>query len=226
MVRSHRSGYPTGETCLDPRRLQFSGEPVSAHVFQLFIIVSHTCVSIMRRQLALILARAQTPLEWLQAPDEDGDATNPLSEDIVECLSNSRLSARFKDFGKELGVLEPKSLEDVYKTHLENSRTTSNVDSARGNLASTFVNAFVNAGFGNDKLMVEAEEGNSWIYKNRDHGMHPVSWWISSQCSLIHSGMMSAAASLGLSLLWDTDVGLTHVDKYTYSSEEHIKASW
>lgn len=36
---------------------------------------------------------------------------------------------------------------------------------------------------------------------------------------------MSAAASLGLSLLWDTDVGLSHVDKYTYSSEEHIKVS-
>jgi 26S proteasome regulatory subunit N1 len=45
------------------------------------------------------------------------------------------------------------------------------VDSARANLAGTFVNAFVNAGFGNDKLMVEAEEGNSWIYKNKDHGM-------------------------------------------------------
>lgn len=35
--------------------------------------------------------------------------------------------------------------------------------------------------------------------------------------------MMSAAASLGLSLLWDTDIGLSHVDKYTYSAEEHIK---
>ncbi len=55
--------------------------------------------------------------------------------------------------------------------------------------------------------MVEAEEGNSWIYKNKDHGM------------------MSAAASLGLSLLWDTDIGLSHVDKYTYSAEEHIKVS-
>ena len=47
---------------------------------------------------------------------------------------------------------------------------SANVDSARGNLAGTFVNAFVNAGFGNDKLMVNAEEGNSWIYKNKDHG--------------------------------------------------------
>ena len=35
--------------------------------------------------------------------------------------------------------------------------------------------------------------------------------------------MLSAAASLGLSLLWDTDIGLSHVDKYTYSSEEYIK---
>ena len=126
----------------------------------------------MTRQLALILARAQTPLEWLQTPNEDGDATDKLPEDVVECLSNSKLSTQFKDFGKEVGVLEPKSLDDVYKTHLENSRATSNVDSARGNLASTFVNAFVNAGFGNDKLMVEADEGSSWIYKNKDHGMH------------------------------------------------------
>lgn len=37
--------------------------------------------------------------------------------------------------------------------------------------------------------------------------------------------MLSATASLGLSLLWDTDIGLSHVDKYTYSSEENIKVS-
>lgn len=37
------------------------------------------------------------------------------------------------------------------------------------------------------------------------------------------TGMMSAAASLGLSLLWETEVGISHVDKYTYSAEEHIK---
>jgi 26S proteasome regulatory subunit N1 len=38
------------------------------------------------------------------------------------------------------------------------------VDSAQANLAETFVNAFVNAAFGDDKPMVEAGEGNSWIY--------------------------------------------------------------
>ncbi|KZT28119.1 26S proteasome regulatory complex non-ATPase subcomplex Rpn1 subunit [Neolentinus lepideus HHB14362 ss-1] len=169
---------------------------------------------VMKRQLAFLIARAQIPYEWLQKPaDEDVEITEDaeeeeLPEDLVECLSNTRLSSHFKEFGKELGVLDPKSLEDVYKSHLETTRpgTAANIDSARANLAGTFVNAFVNAGFGNDKLMVEAEEGSSWIYKNKDHGM------------------MSAAASLGLSLLWDTDVGLSHVDKYTYSSEEYIKA--
>ncbi|KAF7349265.1 26S proteasome regulatory subunit RPN1 [Mycena sanguinolenta] len=167
---------------------------------------------LMKRQLAFLLARAQTPIEWLRAPsdnpDEEVDIEDEFSEDLRECLSNTRMSAHFRDFGKELGVTDPKSLEDVYKTHLENTRPNAlaNVDSARGNLAGTFVNAFVNAGFGNDKLMVGADEGNSWVYKNKEHGM------------------MSATASLGLSLLWDTDLGLSHVDKYTYSSEEYIKA--
>ncbi|KAI0065263.1 26S proteasome regulatory complex non-ATPase subcomplex Rpn1 subunit [Artomyces pyxidatus] len=165
---------------------------------------------LMKRQLAFILARAQVPLHWLQlsSVDDDGEEVlEDLPDDLQEILYNSRLSTHFRQFGKEVGVEEAKSLEDVYKTHLETTRSTAaSVDSARGNLAGTFVNAFVNAGFGNDKLMVEAEEGSSWIYKNKEHGM------------------LSAAASLGVSLLWDTDVGLSHVDKYTYSSEEYIKA--
>lgn len=164
---------------------------------------------IMKKQLAFLLARAQIPIEWLKASaSEDADAEDEFPEDILDCLSNTQLSRHFKEFGKEVGVADPKSLEDVYKSHLETTRSglSANVDSARANLAGTFVNAFVNAGFGNDKLMVEAEEGNSWVYKNKDHGM------------------MSAAASLGLGLLWDTDVGLSHIDRYTYSPEEWIKA--
>ena len=43
------------------------------------------------------------------------------------------------------------------------------LDSARQNLASSFVNSFVNAAFGSDKLLTE--DGNKWIYKNKEHGM-------------------------------------------------------
>ena len=73
----------------------------------------------MRRQLAFLVARAHAPLEWLQNEDA-GD--EELQEDLLECLSNTKLSEHFKEFGKELGVLDPKGLEDIYKSHLENTR--------------------------------------------------------------------------------------------------------
>jgi 26S proteasome regulatory subunit N1 len=48
-----------------------------------------------------------------------------------------------------------------------------NIDSARQNLASSFVNGFVNAAFGKDKLLTE--EGNAWLYKNKEHGKLKIS---------------------------------------------------
>ena len=77
------------------------------------------------------------------------------------------------------------------------------VDSARANLASSLVNGFVNAGFGQDKLLTN--DGNKWLYKNKGYGM------------------MSATASLGLVLLWDVEGGLTQIDKFLYSTEDYIK---
>nr|XP_019047227.1 26S proteasome regulatory subunit N1 [Kwoniella bestiolae CBS 10118]OCF26157.1 26S proteasome regulatory subunit N1 [Kwoniella bestiolae CBS 10118] len=165
---------------------------------------------VMKKQLAYFLARAQIPLHWVHTAEgtesEEEEQAPTQEEDVLDCLGNVKLSTHFKNFGKAVGVEEPRALEDIYKSHLEPNRTTQTADSARQNLASTFVNAFVNAGFGNEKLMVNAAEGQSWIYKNKDHGM------------------MSATASVGLSLLWDTESGIDHIDKYTYSPEEHIKA--
>jgi 26S proteasome regulatory subunit N1 len=47
---------------------------------------------------------------------------------------------------------------------------------------------------------------DEWLYKNKDHGM------------------MSAAASLGMILLWNVEEGLTKIDKFLYSSEGNVKA--
>jgi hypothetical protein len=89
-----------------------------------------TTHSLMKHQLAFLLARAQVPIEWLQPPSEnaDGDADITFQDelpedllDLLECLSNSKLSVHFKEFGKEVGVADAKSLEDVYKSHLENT---------------------------------------------------------------------------------------------------------
>jgi len=139
---------------------------------------------------------------FLDLPDNIPDA-----EDLVEIMSNSHLNNHFLNLARELDIMEPKTPEDVYKSHLDNSRTpfgSSQIDSARQNLAASFVNGFVNAGFGQDKLLME--DGNKWLYKNKEHGM------------------FSATASLGLILLWDVDGGLTPIDKYLYSTEDHIKA--
>jgi hypothetical protein len=81
----------------------------------------------MKRQLALLLARAHIPLEWILQSEEEGvdpDSeafAEEFPEDLLECLGNSKLYTHFREFGKELGVLEPKSLEDIYKSHLENT---------------------------------------------------------------------------------------------------------
>lgn len=165
--------------------------------------------SVMKKQLAYFLARSLVPLSWVhtaEGTEQEGEGPCPEQpEDILACLGSVKLSSHFKAFGKAVGVENPRQPEDIYKSHLETTRPAT-IDSARANLASTFVNAFVNAGFGNDKLMVGAEEGQSWIYKTKAEGM------------------MSATASLGMSMLWDSEAGIDHIDKYSYSSEEHIKA--
>lgn len=158
-----------------------------------------TCPDVStQKQLAFMLGRQQV---FLDLPEGI-----PEYEDLVEIMSNSHLNNHFLNLARELDIMEPKTPEDVYKSHLENSRTpfgSSQIDSARQNLAASFVNGFVNAGFGSDKLLME--DGNKWLYKNKEHGM------------------FSAMASLGLILLWDVDGGLTPIDKYLYTSEDHIK---
>uniref|UniRef100_A0A667ZRI0 26S proteasome non-ATPase regulatory subunit 2 n=1 Tax=Myripristis murdjan TaxID=586833 RepID=A0A667ZRI0_9TELE len=154
---------------------------------------------VIQKEMAFMLGRHGMFLE-LNEDVED-------YEDLTEIMSNVQLNSNFLALARELDIMEPKVPDDIYKTHLENNRfggSGSQVDSARMNLASSFVNGFVNAAFGQDKLLTD--DGNKWLYKNKDHGM------------------LSAAASLGMILLWDVDGGLTQIDKYLYSSEDYIKS--
>jgi len=152
-----------------------------------------------QKQLAYILGRLQIFLE-VDEEIEDG-------EELSDIISNSHLNNSFLALARELDIMEPKVPEDIYKSHLDArpfSASSVSMDSARQNLASSFVNGFVNTAFGKDKLLTE--DGNKWLYKNKEHGM------------------LSTAASLGMLLLWDVDGGLTQIDKYLYSNEVFIKA--
>ena len=115
--------------------------------------------------MAFMLGRQQ--IFW----DIDADQVEDADE-LRELMSNSRLSQNFLNLARELDIMEPKIPEDIYKSHLETSRSSYQaVDSARQNLAASFVNGFVNVGFGQDKLMSDDKEANVWIHKNKDHGI-------------------------------------------------------
>ena len=104
-----------------------------------------------------------------------------------------------------MDVVEPKHPDSIYKTHLEDRRLqTSEIDSAKKNLALTYVNAFVNAAFGKDLLITNNDNNEDWVFKVKD------------------DGQTAAAASLGLILLWDIDEGFAQIDKYLDRSENHI----
>ena len=158
---------------------------------------------LVKKQLAFNIARQALPLIEL-------DVENEEQEEVANCLGNTKLSEYFKALAKELNILEPKTPEDIYKSHLENQRTAglTNVEtSARHNLASAFVNGFVNAGYGSDKLMFTDDESkHNWIFKTKE------------------DGMLSATASLGMLLQWDVETGLDKIDKYQYAEESEIKA--
>ncbi|PIN03785.1 26S proteasome regulatory complex, subunit RPN1/PSMD2 [Handroanthus impetiginosus] len=177
------------------------------YVKQLF----QTCTDhLTRQQFCFILARHGVTFEL----DEDMVAEDEEREALQELINSNKLNEGYLTLARDIEVMEPKSPEDIYKAHLIDGRGSGGgtVDSARQNLAATFVNAFVNAGFGQDKLMTvpsEASSGGSstsWLFKNKEHGK------------------ASAAASLGMILLWDVDSGLAQLDKYFHSTDTHVTA--
>ncbi|OWP06475.1 hypothetical protein B2J93_9248 [Marssonina coronariae] len=154
----------------------------------------------LKKQMAFLIAKQQIILDLPTETEEQ--------REIVECLNSTKMPEHFKALAKELNILDPKTTEDIYKSHLESNRVAglTNLDSARHNLAAAFVNAFVNAGFGNDKMMMVEEEKSAWVWKTKEEGM------------------MSTVASLGTLLLWDVEGGLDKIDKYTYADEDQILA--
>lgn len=126
-------------------------------------------------------------------------------EVLTNIMSNTELYEHFQTLARELDIMEPKTPSQIFKSHLDESKLRfGQIDSAKQNLAASFVNGFVNAGFGTDKLLTE--NGNQWLFKNKDHGM------------------FSTAASMGLIHKGNIEIGLTHIDAYLYSTEDNIKA--
>jgi 26S proteasome regulatory subunit N1 len=148
-----------------------------------------------KKQMALMLARHKSSFEVDNV-------------ELNELIGNTNLSERYLSFGVAMDVVDPKTPEDIYKiTPSANNSigiSAAPVLSARANLASSFVNGFVNAGFCNDTLMTGDKD--QWVKQNKD------------------SAQISAVASLGLVMLWNVDEGINQLDKYLSSSENNYVA--
>ena len=86
--------------------------------------------------MAFLLGRQQ--IYW-ELDDKVEDA-----DELKEIMNNSKLSQNFLNLARELDIMEAKVPEDIYKSHLETNRPSyqAQVDSARQNLAASFVNGF------------------------------------------------------------------------------------
>lgn len=167
----------------------------------------------LRKQLALMMAQ-QRAFALMDVLEEGEDG-----EELAELAGNAKLSEYFHYLAAELDVKTAKTPEDVYKSHLaETARFTADsedgagaqVASAQLNLASSFVNAFVNSGFGADKLVTasndDSQNVNHWVYQNKDNGK------------------LVAAASLGMVHMWDLDEGLSALERFSYAGDAFVKS--
>uniref|UniRef100_A0AC35GNR0 RPN1 N-terminal domain-containing protein n=1 Tax=Panagrolaimus sp. PS1159 TaxID=55785 RepID=A0AC35GNR0_9BILA len=87
--------------------------------------------NLVLKQMAILLGRHQIFVDNAKLPDGIHDLNN-----------NSHVSKFFRILARELDIMEPKTPEGIYKTHLEQTRpfgSTANNDSSRMNIAASFV---------------------------------------------------------------------------------------
>jgi 26S proteasome regulatory subunit N1 len=147
---------------------------------------------VYQKQLAFALGRQRIILEC-------------ENEELVDIFSNSKLSEFYIKLATELNVLAPKKPQEVLKTQIDDSNPSSKIDSAKLNLADTYVNAFVNVGTGQDALM-QGGAKEPWIHSVKD------------------TGIMAATASLGLIFLWDFHGCSSAISDYLDMKDGYAKA--
>eukprot|EP01126_Amoeba_proteus_P027761 TRINITY_DN2749_c0_g2_i2.p1 TRINITY_DN2749_c0_g2~~TRINITY_DN2749_c0_g2_i2.p1 ORF type:complete len:727 (+),score=165.99 TRINITY_DN2749_c0_g2_i2:244-2181(+) len=171
-------------------------------------LVYKTTDKSMRRQLALMLG--QHGYFRLINYDEEGMDEEMEEDDIplADLMGNLKRSEHFNTvLATDMEISDPKLPEDIYKSHLDSKQASVKLDSARQNLARSFVNGFLNAGFGSDKLLTGTPGADGgWLFKNRDHGR------------------ISTLASLGMIHLWDNATGVNELEKYSGLKADAIEA--
>ena len=147
------------------------------------------------KQLAFMIGRQRFPYEM-------------KNEEMNAIMGNIKLGDYYKLMAKDFQVVEPKTVEQITKSQFEDSSRNplsgGVVDSSKKLLAETYINAFVNLGFGTDSLLTT--QAGSWLPKNNSNGK------------------FVATASFGLVHMWEADEGMNAIDKFIYTPDESIIA--
>lgn len=144
----------------------------------------------------------------------DDEQAGELEDDVKDAIGNCMRHKHYRALAQEMGVDEPKSSEQVYKTKLtDESRLATRgreeqvrLDSARGNLAASYVSGFVNLSLGKDKVITQKDE----------HGRE---WWQRQK----GNGMSAAAAGHALLHLWDYEA-LNEAERFTNATDAEVRA--
>ena len=146
---------------------------------------------LMQKQLAFILASQRI---WI----EDNEISN--NPELQSIISNLKLSDYFKRLGRDMDVVEPKHPEEVFKSHLEETKgSDAKLDSYKLNMAASIASSFINAGFGTESLL--SKKDSDWFSRNKDEGV------------------LNLLAGLGLINMWDIECGPNELEKYMSSNE-------
>ncbi|KAA0152498.1 hypothetical protein FNF28_07029 [Cafeteria roenbergensis] len=164
---------------------------------------------------------------WLPEPDALPVVAR-LSDEVKDAIGNAQLSMQYRALAKELDLTKPRAPEEVFKSHLADSTgfrpgarsdDGARLSSARANLASSYVSAFVNLGHGRDALLYEPPaEGSS---SAAAEGEEDVFKWVHSNNA---DGRLAAAGALGLIHLWDHEEGPIAPQPLTESADPQIVA--
>jgi 26S proteasome regulatory subunit N1 len=185
--------------------------------------------AVEKQQMALILGRHRSHIT-LNDPSLD-----PL-------VGNHLLSSQFRHVARSMDLAKAKSAEDIvggpssarknkaasdpFAALFNRDANSNGTESARGNLALSLINAFVNAGHDSDMymhntLMDEANNDTSASSKEGVTTQSVLTDWLSRNKG---SGLSVAAASLGLVSMWNVEEGLNRVDPLLYHSDVNVKA--
>lgn len=155
-------------------------------------------------QMAFILARNRVY----------SSISDSVPDEINDIIKNSHLSKYFKKLATRLDVVKPKHPEDVFKSHLEEKKDNIKLESYKGNMSTSIVNGFINAGFG-EECLIDISKRDA-IEKLKDKGEN--SDWLSKNKE---EGLLCALASLGLVNIWDIESGPNEIEKFMDSNESN-----